>query len=405
MKTLNINPIIATYLLFNGLFSFAISCSFVTYVPFLAEKGMNLWQINLINASFMCSIVLAEMPTGSFADRFGRHHSLAISCFLLAASFLVYYLSNSFYLFILAELIGAIGQTFSSGAAEAWLVDSLKKRDEQHLEDKAFRQEAVSKPIGTIVGCLLGGALGGVDLSIPWLMSALFIFITGLLAFFFIKENYATEMVANRKNSLSKQINEAWHYGVKNKELLYIMGFGSLIAFSIQALNMQWTLLFKDNYNFSSLELGYLFVGISLTAALGGLFSKLLKKWFKNEKLAIVIPQLITALAIIICSQVSGLFLAISAFLLHEFGRGIFSPLKQSYVNKRLVSDKRATLLSLESMFIKLGAFSGLLASGFLAENYSISWTWLFSGVSLAVGTIIFIINTKKTAPVEIRSD
>ena len=98
MKKLTINPISAIYLFFSGLFTFALAFFFATYVPFLAAKGMNLWQINVINSFFMLFIILAEMPTGSFADRFGRHHSISISCFLLVISFLIYYFSESFWI-------------------------------------------------------------------------------------------------------------------------------------------------------------------------------------------------------------------------------------------------------------------------------------------------------------------
>jgi MFS family permease len=391
MRNLKINSVIAKYLIFNGLFSFALSFFFATYVPFLTEKGMNLFQINVINAFFMGFIVFSEMPTGSFADRFGRHRSLALSCLLLSISFVIYYLSQSFYLFIVAEVVGAIGQTFASGAAEAWLVDSLKARNEYHLKEKVFRQELTSKSIGVIIGCLSGSFLGGIDLSLPWLAAALFMFITGLLAFIFIKENYATELSASRQTScLSSQIKEAWHYGIKNKELMYIMSFGAIMAFSVQALNMQWALVFKDSYGFSSLQLGFVFVGISLTSAGGGRFSKVLKQWLPNEKTTIVLPQLITAVAIIFCAKSGSLALFTGTFMLHEFGRGIFSPLKQSYVNNRLPSEQRATLLSLESMLVKFGALIGLIISGLLAQNFSIRWTWLFSGLFLTIGVILF---------------
>lgn len=391
MKNLKINPVVAKYLIFSGLFSFALSFFFATYVPFLTEKGMNLLQINIINAFFMGFIVFSEMPTGSFADRFGRHRSIALSCFLLSLSFIIYYLSGSFYLFILAEIVGAIGQTFASGAAEAWLVDSLKARNEYHLKEKVFRQELTSKSIGVIIGCLSGSFLGGIDLSLPWLAAALFMLITGVLAFIFIKENYATELAASRESScLSGQIKEAWHYGIRNKELMYVMSFGAIMAFSVQALNMQWPLMFKGNYGFTSLQLGFVFVAISITSAGGGRFSKNLTRWLKNEKTTIVLPQLITAVAIILCAKSGSLALFTGTFMLHEFGRGIFSPLKQNYVNNRLPSEKRATLLSLESMLVKFGALLGLIISGLLAQNFSIRWTWLFSGLFLTIGVILF---------------
>jgi predicted MFS family arabinose efflux permease len=153
---------------------------------------------------------------------------------------------------------------------------------------------------------------------------------------------------------------------------------------------MQWSLVFKDTYGFSSLQLGFIFVGISITSAGGGRFSKILKQWLKNEKTTIVLPQLITAVAIIFCARSGSLALFTGTFMLHEFGRGIFSPLKQNYVNNRLPSEQRATLLSLESMLVKFGALIGLIVSGLLAQNFSIRWTWLFSGLFLTIGVILF---------------
>lgn len=397
MKTSNINPIAAVYLSFNSLTSFAISFIAATYVPFLTEKGMNLWQINAINACFMISIFLAEIPTGSFADCFGRHRSLALSCFFLSLSFIIYYFSKSFYIFILAEIVGAIGQTFASGADEAWLVDSLKNRNELHLKDRIFRQRPIVRSLSIIVGCLLGSALGNLDLSLPWIASSAFMFLSGIYALIFIKENYASEFKEIRqKKSISQQIKIAWHSGLKNKELLYVMGLGMIIAFSVQAINMQWTLILKDKYNFSSIYLGMFFVGVALSIAAGSILSKQIDKITRNKKLALIISQLITAIFIIICSQTETVFVFTSAFLLHEVGRGIFEPLKQSYINDFLESDKRATLLSLESMFVKLGAFLGLIISGLIAEAYSINLTWLLSGIFLALGTIIFILISQR---------
>lgn len=396
MKKLINNQVVAIYLTFSGLFTFALAFFFATYAPFLVEKGMNLWQINVINSFFMLFIILAEMPTGSFADRFGRHHSITISCFLFMISFLVYYFSKSFWLFILAEVIGAIAQTFISGAAEAWLVDSLKARGEFHLKEKVFRRELNSKAVGTMFGCVFGSWLGDINLSWPWLATAFFMFIAGIFSLIFIKENYRNETGEKVKLGLNHQIKEACHYGLKNKELLYVMSFGAIIACSVQALNMQWPLVFKNSFNFSSSYLGYLFVFISVSVALGGKFSKRFKNWFKNDKLLLVIPQLVTAIAIIVVSRVNGVFMVTSVFLLHEFGRGMFTPIKQDYMNNRIESKNRATILSLESMFVKLGALIGLIVSGFIASGFGISSAWLISGIFLFFGVIIFFMITKK---------
>lgn len=394
MKKFFLNPIISTYLGLEFLIALAAACHHATYVPFLTEKGMNLWQINIINAFFMVVIFLAELPTGSFADNFGRHRSLTISFIFLFIGDLVYFFSASFLLFIAAEVILAIGATFASGASEAWMVDSLRVREEQGLQAKTFRWQPIFRTGGVIIGVVFGSYLGNFDLSWPWLASS----VLTLITIFFslrLKENYRESLMSKEKTGLTHQLHYAWHYGIRNYNLLLVMMFGAWLAFSVQAVNMQWTLIFKDDYGLTSLHLGYIFAASSVVISLGAKFSQKLSSSLK-EKSAIILPQVITAAAIIICSQASSLNMMLVIFLLHNFGRGIIAPLLQDFINNRLQSATRATLLSLNSMFLKIGAFAGLIISGFIAEATSIRTTWLLSGLFLGLGIAIFLIAIRK---------
>ena len=393
MKKLMFHPIAAVYLGFNALINFANSFFMVTYVLFLFEKGMDLLQINLINACYMIVVVLAEMPTGSFADSFGRHRSFSLSFFLMALSTLIYFVSGSFMLFVLAEVVAALGHTFFSGSIEAWLVDSLKARGEEYRQAEIFRHETAFHSFGIIAGVMFGSYLGKFDLAWPWLASTIVMFIVGCLSLF-IKENYVTKRQSLRENGLGKQLTEAFQSGLRNSDLLFIMLFGACLTFAIQALNMQWSLLFQNEYGFSTPQLGLLFVGISLSVIFGAQFSKVVGQRL-GEKTAIILPQIGTALAIIIAAQVSLGFLVVSFFLVHEFGRGIIKPLQQNFINKRLASKNRATLLSLDSMFSQSGAILGLVASGFIAKMFSIRTAWIFSGLFLLLGISLFAISIR----------
>ena len=156
MKKLMFHPIAAVYLGFNALIKFASSFFMVTYVLFLSEKGMDLLQINLINTCYMIAVILAELPTGSFADSFGRHRSFSLSFFLMALSTFIYFVSGSFMLFVLAEVVAALGHTFFSGSIEAWLVDSLKARGEEYRQAEIFRHETAFHSFGIIAGVMFG---------------------------------------------------------------------------------------------------------------------------------------------------------------------------------------------------------------------------------------------------------
>lgn len=394
MKKLLLHPIAYLYLGLNCLINLSYSFFFVTYVPFLLEKGMNLLEVNIINSFFMIFVILGEMPTGSFADNFGRHRSLSLACLLSFFGFLLYYFSSSFIMFILAEAVLALGHTFHSGALEAWLVDSLKKRGEESLSVKVFAYEPTFRSIGVLVGVLIGAYIGEFDLSMPWLSSAILIFIIFILSLF-LKENYRQKDTNQKRDNLGKQFKTAWNFGIMNKDLVFIMTFGACLAFTVQAINMQWPVIFQNEHDFSSFMLGWLFVGVVSAVSLGAHLAHKLKR-FLSEKQAIIIPQLVTAIGIILCSYVSITSFMVTFFLLHEFSRGMLGPLRQEFINRRIESKNRATLLSLNSIFVTAGALVGLLFSGLIANAQSISTAWFISGSILLVVVTIFSLRHRK---------
>jgi len=364
---------------------------FAIYQIFLASRGMNLLQINIINAFFMASIFLLEIPTGSFADVFGRKKSVALGCFTLSASFLIYYFSQSFWIFILAEIIGALGNTFITGALEAWMVDSLKFHEFDGDIHDVFNKEMRWREFSVIGGSLIGGFIGDYNLALPWLFTSIGMMLSGVYVLVRFKEEY----FAKQKRALSfapmiKTAKESMAYGVRHKSVFYIIAFGLLMSLSFQGFNMQWPFVFQ-NLGLSVSQLGMLFVAISLFSILGSQLSKKFGKMIGKEKETLIVSQVITFLGMICAATFTGLYPVMLWFLIHEGGRGMFKPLKQAYLNKRIESDKRATVLSFDSMLSKAGAFAGLLLSGYLANSYSISLSWMVSSCILGGSILVFL--------------
>jgi len=383
--------IIKIYVAFSFLLNFSHAFFFATYQIFLTSRGMDLLEINIINMFFMIGIFLMEVPTGAFADTFGRKKSIVLGCFFLSVSFLVYFYGDNLWIFVLAELIGALGATFLSGALEAWVVDSLDFHGYSGELTYVFRRETYFKSLSIIIASLLGGYLGEVDLSWPWLASAISTFATGIFACFFLKE----QRVKTKHSIFSlapfrRTIVDSVSFGYRNKAIWFIILFGMILAICVQALNMQWPIVFQNNYGFSTRNLGWLFVFISLFTMLGGKMSHIFSRWIKKEKDAMILSQSFTAFGILGASFMSGAIPTVAFFLLHEAGRGMLTPLKQAYLNKRIPSAQRATILSFESMILKAGSFIGLGLSGYLAKSFGISITWFVFGCLLSISVLVF---------------
>jgi MFS family permease len=388
--------IIRLYLVIVFLFNLAMSFFFATYVVFLVSKGLDLLQVNLINCFYMAGVFLLEMPTGAFADLIGRKRSFVISCFCFSLSMFVCYLSETFWVFVLAELMAAVAASFYSGSFKAWIVDSLKHcRFKGDLND-VFSKEEIVKPISVAIGSLAGAYIGTIDLALPWLCASISMILVGIFSCLTMKEEYVLRgkskftidyMISNMREIIIESV----RYGIRKKSVLYIICFGMVFFFVIQALNMQWQVMFKGNFNLTADKLGWIFIGVAAFTSFGSYLSGWFLRICRNEKEAVVLSQIVTAIGILVASQCDALVLVLSSFLFHEIGRGVFKPLGETYINKRIPSEQRATILSFDSMMTMIGSVLGLVVSGWLAREYSISISWFISGIVLSIAIPIFL--------------
>lgn len=380
MKT----SLLRTFKIMSFLLTAAPAFFFTTYQLFLVGKGISIFEMSLINAAFMFSVFILEVPTGAFADSFGRRRSIIFGCIAWGLSFYVYFFSDNLLAFIGAEIIGAFGYTLISGALEAWIVDSLRWQESQVSLEKIFRQEEHYKQAGIIIGSFTGALLGGHNLALPWLFSGTGMLLAALAAFIFMREPYfQRHRLRFSLKSLRQTAQLSWQQGKGNPAFLRLAAISAVLAMSVQALNMQWTLLFREGFRMPMWSLGLIFSGVALAITLGARLAPLVAKKQGHEGQGLALAFTLTGLMMIFSGQAAIFLPALIFFLVHELGRGLFVPLKKAAMNRRLQQENRATMLSLESMGVHAGAFLGLLGSGWLGSHYSISLAWTSSGLLL----------------------
>jgi MFS family permease len=137
------------------------------YVTFLIKNGLNLLEVNLVNMAFFLTLFICEIPTGAFADIFGRKTSFVLACALMCLSMCVYGSSHTFAGFVVAEIIAGIAATFRSGAFQAWLVDSLKHHGYDGEYHHIFGREALIRQIGGGIGAVAGSYLAVNNPALP----------------------------------------------------------------------------------------------------------------------------------------------------------------------------------------------------------------------------------------------
>ena len=237
-----------TYYFLSALSRLAAGFAFATYVLFLLDKGLDLFQVNLVNFVFMATIFLLEIPTGTFADTLGRKNSVALGFVFHGLCGLVYFLSSSFWGFILAEILGAIGICFVSGAFDAWVVDSLKHKGYEGEYETVFSKSSIYSEAAVIVGVVSGGYLGTISLALPWLASAVMFFLLFAFARLLMTETYFKRKPLKLRSTfgeMRKTAESSIRYGAKHPVVFKIIIAGFLLGVATQPWNMFWAPFFQ----------------------------------------------------------------------------------------------------------------------------------------------------------------
>lgn len=95
------------------------------YALLFADTGLSGAQISALFAVWSFVALLAEVPSGAFADRFGRRTALVASGLLQAGGYLIWLGWPTFAGFAAGFAVWAVGGAMSSGSAEALLYDGL----------------------------------------------------------------------------------------------------------------------------------------------------------------------------------------------------------------------------------------------------------------------------------------
>jgi predicted MFS family arabinose efflux permease len=95
------------------------------YALFFADTGLSAAQISALFAIWSATSVVAEVPSGALADRFGRRNALVAAGVLQAAGYVLWVSLPGFAGFAAGFVLWGLGGALLSGAREALLYDGL----------------------------------------------------------------------------------------------------------------------------------------------------------------------------------------------------------------------------------------------------------------------------------------
>lgn len=403
--------IILTYLIVSALFTVATSIIWSVNSLFLLGAGLTLFQMFIVNTGFTLGDLIFQIPTGVIADTLGRKVSFMLSIATLVVSTLLYVAAAQYRwgmgAFIGASIFIGLGFTFYSGAVEAWLVDALDRARYTRPKEQVFAWGGMVFSGAMVVGSLIGGLLGQIDLRLPYLvragaLAATFIIVAFLMddSAFVRKALTPSAFAEETRRILGRGVRVGWHSKVVRPLLFvsmvqgffYIFGFYSWQPYFLSLLGRREVWL-----------VGVLASAFGLAGVLGNLLVKPLTAGGRRDPAkvlaAVAIAQSVTIGSIGLIGLLPGakgggwlpFAGAASLYLVFGVSFGLIRPIQQGFVNRYIPSDARATILSANWLFSDAGESLGQPVLGYVSQVVSIPVAWVIGGFALLGSPALYL--------------
>ncbi|MBN2153811.1 MAG: MFS transporter [Candidatus Lokiarchaeota archaeon] len=346
-------------------FQFCLNMHFIggVLVPFFTQWGrISLVQVMLLQSWFMLWIFILEVPTGTIADRYGRKKSVLLGTTALLAAVIVYTSVPNIAAFAVGEFLWAISGALISGAENALVYDTLKAAGRDAESKRVFGRIGMASQLALLVaapvGSLIATCLGLRETMLLMVVPAA----VALLAMLAVKEP------ADGRNGNRVKYRAILFNGVKNfarsKPLKRLAA--NMIGVGIVAYGIIWLYQVKLSAICVPIEyFGIMHASIVAAEILSIAVFRRLEKALGSKRRLLVLTTAVLGGSYLVLAVANDVVLVVIAILLAGgFGLSRFT-LFNSYFNKHIPSDERATTLSAISMFrtIAQAAFNPLLGA------------------------------------------
>ncbi len=359
---------------FNSLFFSMIFVVTSFYEATVA--GLTGLQLVLVGTTVELTILLFEVPTGVVADAYSRRLSIIIGYFIMGLAFIVEGSLPSFVPILLAQVMWGIGYTFTSGATQAWLSDEIGEEN----ANRAFLRGNQFDLAGALIGMLIAIPLGNIAVNLPIVTGGVLVSLIAVALTLFMSEHGFKPVRAENRNTW-QHMGDIFKKGLNavrtRPTLLAILGVGLVYGLYSEGWDRLWVKYLVDHFTLPSI-FGMNEVAFFGLLRAGGMVLAILATRIVEKRLdanhapsvaryMLGITVLLSA-AILMFAFSPALIVSIIAVWLVSVTRNVMEPLYTAWVNQRLESDTRATVISMSGQVDAIGQ----VASGPIAGLISL---------------------------------
>ncbi len=366
------------------------------WMLYLAYKGLNLFQIGLMETVYHISSFLMEIPTGMVADVYGRKTSRILGRVANSIAILIMIYANNVPGFALSFFFTALGNNLESGAGDALVYDSLKEINEEHLYIKVRGRKELFFQIAKTASLLLGGYIATFSFENVYKVALVIAVVTVLQTLTFEEPSIGK---VTRQSTMLKTF---WYQLKSSVEVMFGKRDLVIMVLALEFFSTLYTTEFFYMQNHLK-ALGHSTFEIAIILSVGALLAAFiatqaykLEKHFKLKNL--IIFSILGAVLLFWGMTIRGV--EKYAFVLLSGIEGLLFVVMGDYINKLIPSDKRATILSFQSMIFSLFMIVLFPVVGKLGDTFGLNTAFVLvavSGSTVLLGLLYLIVKRNYT--------
>lgn len=373
------------------------------------EAGLSFLQIGFLYSIRDVATNILEIPTGVFADSFGRRKSMVMAFVSYLISFVIFYLFASFPLYALAMGLFAFGEAFRSGTHKALILEHLKRNGMEKLKVAYYGRTRAASQFGSAINALIAAALVFYTGSYRVMfLAAMLPYTLDLLNMLSYPKELDGDLVHVPLNKIWDQTSSTLRdFGgmlVNRRALRPILNssaFGALFKATEDylqpilesfALSLPFLLLASDVQR-SAVVIGSVYFVIYLFTSYASRSSSDVSKRFSSLGRAINLTFIFGAALLFIAGFATWqhwAVVSILVFLSFHILYNVRSPMNVSLISDQIESRVMASALSVEAQFTTIIAAVFAPIMGLLADHFGVGAALTVLG-AMVIGMYMFV--------------
>ena len=324
------------------------------------------------------SILLFEVPTGIVADLFSRRMSVVIGWFVVGIAFFIQGVWPIAGVVIAAQVILGIGDTFVSGAHDAWVADEIGFTEPDMSAGQAFLIGQRASFWGRMLGpvCALALSLHGLPMVLTVTGFGFFIF--AISASFWMTERGFQRGDQERK--FWATFREGWSLVRLYRLLALVLLVSVFYGFASEGFDRLWQKIFMDVYQLPRVgpfDDTIWWASFGILSQVGGMALNLgMSKVLDTRSARSITSALLWLTGTLIVTLLGfaltkSFVVAIVLYIVSRSIRRMVDPLLTTWTNLYAPPQTRATILSFSSQSHSLGEISGGPIVGAIGQKVS----------------------------------